>query len=563
MRPLSVSMTISNPPINSPDGLPRPPRFLRTLSMKSMSRSLVFVSLPAVIILLLMIPVQARAEVSLPPVIGSNMVIQSGEPVTLWGWADAGEKVSLKLGGVVVGSAVGEGKEKSWKIQIPAQKPGPLPPIEVSGSNTLTLTNALAGEVWLCSGQSNMVKTLKNGAWCPYGGVLNEDEEVAAATDNQIRFYLNGKGWEVCTPENAPHFSAVAYYFAQKLRSVLKEPVGMIVLAAGGRPAEWFTPERMMAGNADFQQRKIKAKTVHDELGPKGDADKKAAKEWSQLAAAAKSKGEQPPPKPASLLTPEQSKELGESAAILDFAFIYNRDICPIVPYPVKGFVWYQGESNATRGPEYAALMEKLIQGWREDWGKPLPFVMVALAGFGKPEAMSADAKSFPLIREAAIKASSTVDHVGVISAVDVGDAGNIHPLNKKPVGERAALWTLNHVYGEKLVSEGPGFGKVDFVTGKAVVPLTTNKEGVVLKSPGGFELAGEDRKFYPARAELKGETIEVSAPEVSKPVALRYAFLNFPECTLYNGAGIPALPFRTDDWPLVPSPPQKVSKTP
>ncbi|NBZ95176.1 MAG: hypothetical protein EBR40_01885 [Proteobacteria bacterium] len=552
--------------MNSPDGSPRSPRTLRTLSMKSMksmSCSLVFVSLPAVIILLLMVPVQARAEVSLPPVIGSNMVIQSGEPVTLWGWADNGEKVLLKLGGVVVGSAVGEGKEKSWKIQIPAQKPGPLPPIEVSGSNTLTLTNALAGEVWLCSGQSNMVKTLKKGAWCPYGGVLNEDQEVAAATDNQIRFYVNGKGWELCTPENAPHFSAVGYYFAQKLRSVLKEPVGMIVLAAGGRPAEWFTPERMMAGDADFEAKKVKAKALRDELGAKWEADKKADKEWRQLVVTAKSKGEQVPPRPANQLSAEQSKNLGENAAILDFAFIYNRDIRPVVPFPIKGFVWYQGESNATRGEEYAALMGKLIQGWREDWGKPLPFVMVALAGFGKPEAMSADAKSFPLIREAAMKVSGTVDHVGVISAVDVGDAGNIHPLDKKPVGERAALWALNHVYGEKVVSEGPGFGKVDFATGKAVVPLTSNKEGVVLKSPGGFELAGKDRKFYPAKEELKDGSIEVSSPEVSKPVALRYAFLNFPECSLYNGAGIPALPFRTDDWPLVPATLQRVSTQP
>ena len=166
------------------------------------------------------------------------------------------------------------------------------------------------------------------------------------------------------------------------------------------------------------------------------------------------------------------------------------------------------------------------------------------------------------MVREAMIKVSERVPGVGVISAVDVGEAGNIHPLNKKPVGQRAALWALNHVYGQKVVSEGPGFGNVDFSNGKAVVPLTGSKEGVVLKSAGGFELADASRRFYPAKAELKGETLEVIAPEVAKPVALRYAFLNFPECTVYNGAGLPAMPFRTDDWPVNPGEPVKSKPT-
>jgi hypothetical protein len=143
--------------------------------------------------------------------------------------------------------------------------------------------------------------------------------------------------------------------------------------------------------------------------------------------------------------------------------------------------------------------------------------------------------------------------HVGVISATDLG-SGNIHPPNKKPVGERAALWALHHTYGQNIISEGPGFGKVEFTAGKAVVPVTTNKDGLVLKSPKGFELAGENQNFYPANAVLQGDTIVVTSPQVPTPVALRYAFFNSPKCTVYNNAGLPALPFRTDDWPVPPA---------
>lgn len=511
----------------------------------------------------------ARGAVVLPTVIGSNMVVQSGEPLQIWGWAEAGEKVTIRQGGAVVATAVGEGKDrksKPWRAELPAQEPGPVTDIAISGSNVITITNVLAGDVWLCSGQSNMVMTVKKGPWCSYGGVPNADQEVAAATDSEIRFYRGGggnnaplpgskSGWEVCTPENAPHFSAVGYFFARKLRSELKTPVGIMPLAAGGRPAEWFIPERMMAGDADFQAQKIKAKAVRDELGAKAAADKKAWADFKKQADDAKRKGEKPPPRPVYQLTAEEAARFGECGLILDFGFIYERDIHPLAPFPIKGCVWYQGEANAKQGDQYAPLLIKLIESWREDWGKPLPFLVVALAGWGKPEPWTSGNQggSFPLVREAGIRVAEALPQVGVISAVDVGESANIHPLNKKPVGERAALWALNHVYGRPVVSDGPKFGKVDFSSGKAIVAFAANSDGLMLKSPGGFELAGADRKFFTATAVLQGETLEVTALEVAKPVALRYAFLNFPECTVYNEAGLPALPFRTDDWPVKP----------
>ena len=487
------------------------------------------------------------------------MVVQKEEPLNFWGWADAGEKVTIRLGGVVVATTAGEGKDKAWKVKLPAQKMGPVPDIEIAGSNTITLTNILAGEVWLCTGQSNMVMTLLKG----YTPVLNGETEAAAAADDQIRFYQGGGNnskpqtitkdtWAVCSPESAARFSAVGYFFAKKLRSQQKVPVGLICLAAGGRPAEWFGPERMMEKDADFQAQKARALALKDQLSAKAAADKKSAGEYRKVLTEARSKGTKAPPRPPDQLTKEEAAKLNDAGLYLDFGFLYRRDMQALNPVPLAGFVWYQGESNATRGEQYAALMTKLIQGWREDWGgKPLPLIMVALAGFGQPVGFTAKGESWPLVREAMIKVSETVPNVGVISAVDVGDPTNIHPANKKPVGERAALWALNHVYGQKVVAEGPKLGKIDFSSGKAVVAFAENAEGLTLKTPGGFELAGADRRFVAAKAELLGDKLAVTAPEVSTPVALRYAFLNFPECTVYNGSGLPALPFRTDDWPV------------
>jgi len=296
------------------------------------------------------------------------MVLQSGEPVSLWGWAAVGEKVTITQGGVVVASVEGLGSgrtSKPWRAQLPAQKPGPVADIEISGANVITLTNVLAGDVWLCSGQSNMVKPLSKKVG--YGGVVNEEQELAAAPDNQIRFFQSGR-WEVCTSSNAPRFSAVAFFFAQKLRAEVKVPMGILSLAAGGMPAEYFIPARMIEGNSELQAQRIKAKVVHDQIGPRGDAYGNAYKEMKVKAAAAKLKGEKGPPPPVNHLTPEESKAYDEASIMLHFGSIYDRIIKPVIPYNLKGFVWYQGEANAVRGEQYAHLMITLIEGWREDW---------------------------------------------------------------------------------------------------------------------------------------------------------------------------------------------------
>ena len=530
-----------------------------------MVRRVYLTSLTGSVLSLLFLNLTTHAAVELPSIIGNNMVLQSGEPLNFWGWADEGENVTIKQDSKVLGTAVGKGKETPWKITLPAQVQGPVADIEVTASNAITLTNLIAGEVWLCSGQSNMVMTLQKGPWCGYGGVLDADKVVSEAVDDSIRFYREDSGgsntpqsrskghWVVCSPENAPEFSATAYFFARQLRSELRVPVGLVVSAVGGTAAEPWTSLHSLEGNAVYSELKQKAQALKEKFGKRFEEDQKALAAWKVLVKEVAAKKEVPPPKPETQLTPEENFAVSDSTPILLASTLYNGKIHPLAPFNIKGAIWYQGESNARRGDSYTAIMKQLISGWREDWGKQFPFVIVTLAGFGQAEAYTNTQGSYPLLREAQIKAGEVLPGVGVVSGVDVGNPTNIHPQNKQAVGQRAGLWALKHVYGLQLEARGPKFGEIVFDSKKAIVRFSAHAQGLTLKGPGGFELAGKDQKFVPATAELNGDSIHVSALGVEAPVALRYAFLNFPECTIYNGAGLPALPFRTDNWPVTP----------
>ncbi len=506
-------------------------------------------------VLLCCLPSVARANVTLPEVLGSHMVVQSGEPVKLWGWAAPGEPVTLRLGGVVVAQTLGQGKGNPWKMQLPAQKPGPIPDIEVSASNTLRLTDLLAGEVWVTGGGPNMVMTLQKGSWCSFGGVLNADEEVAQATDSEIRLFRPGEGWMVCSPQAAPAFSGTAYFFARRLRSELKAPVGLILAAMGVASVEQWTPGCSFEGDPAFEASKAKAAAFGDEWGQAFTEHQKAMNLWRKEAEKAKAAGQPEPPRPDSPLSPGQMLLLRDSRPFLEAGQLFERRIRPLIPLSVKGVLWYHGETDARRSEFYGNTLQRLIRGWRQEWGRALPFGLVTLAGVGGAEPWAPFRGSFALIREAQIEAAQKIPEVRVISATDLGlKSYTTYPPNKQAVGERSALWALAHVYGRKSVADGPKFGEIGFAPGKAWVELRENAEGLRLTGPGGFELAGADRKFIPAKAQINEGRIELTAPGLEKPEALRYAFGNFPECTVYNGAGLPALPFRTDRWPVQPA---------
>ncbi len=500
------------------------------------------------------------AEVELPPIIGSNMVVQAGEPLNFWGWAEVGEQVTISQNGSVLASAEGQGKATPWRVQLPAQKAGAVADITVAGKNTIALTNLLAGENWLCSGQSNMVMTLKKGPWCGWGGVVDADKEIAAAKDAQIRFFVvsgskQGRtegSWRVLSPETALEISGVAYFFARRIRAELNAPVGLIISAVGGTAIEPWTPARGLKGDPEIEALQTRLAASQKEYGAKIAADEKLNAEWKKKAAEARAKGEPQPALPEFQTPSKVRAAINNLNGINSIGGLYESKIRPLAPFNLRGAIWYQGESNARRGEIYAGTLQRMIQSWREDWGKPFPFITVALAGAGKAEAWDDGLGSFAMIREGQVKAADLVAGVGVISAADLGQV--IHPPNKQDVGLRAALWALRNVYGRSLVCEGPRLSAVHFEAGKAVVTVTGEKDGLMLKSPAGFELAGEDRKFVAATAELKDGCIVVTAPGVSTSVALRYAFLNFPTCTVYNGAGLPALPFRSDSWPITPA---------
>ncbi len=505
--------------------------------------------------------ISARADVSLSGVIGSGMVIQRDRPAAIWGWAAPGEKVTLLIGGKPAGSAEGRGAEIPWKIMLPAQKAGPVPEITVSGSNTIALTNVLAGNVWVCSGQSNMVMTVVKGPWCGYGGANNGEQEAASANDPQLRLFTVGRGgsatpslvvsgsWAAATPDSVKSASATAYFFGRELRAQLHVPIGLVISAVGGTAVEPWTPRKALDGDADFAALEAGAKSLQQEFAARDAADGKLVAAWKKAVAEAQAKGQPTPPQPAAQLTPDQHFALSDAGPILGAGGLYNGKIHPLTPMTIEGVIWYQGESNARRGAHYAHSLTKMIEGWREAFGRQFPFLIVQLANFGPPTIEDHRLGSFPLVREAQEKVAENVPGAGIITAVDIGDARQIHPGNKQEVGRRLAQLALKQVYGRDVTASGPVFAGARFQDGKAVVAFRPDAGELLLKGPGGFELAGEDHKFAPAVAVLKDGAIEVSAPGVPKPVAVRYAFLNAPECTVYNKAGWPALPFRSDDW--------------
>ena len=464
---------------------------------------------PVVFTLSLLAPL-AWADVSLSPIIGSHMVLQRGVACPIWGWAEAGEKVSVEFAGQKVTGITGE--DGKWMVKLaPMRVNATGAAMTISGKNTIALEDVVVGEVWLCSGQSNMEFTV--------GQVMNAKEEIAAATDGMIRHLKVGNpgsgtpmdkvqsnGWQSASPQTVGGFTAAGYFFAREVRKELGVPVGLLGANWGGTRIEPWTPP------AGFQQ--VPAlKNIADKLDefPKGKD--------------------------------------GGKVDIQSPLALYNGRIAPLVPYAIRGALWYQGESNNGEGMLYFEKMKALIAGWRKVWEMPdMPFYFVELA----PYNYGGSGDSLAMIWEAQA-AATNIPHTGMSGTTDIGNVKDIHPKNKQEVGRRLALVALTKTYA-KSVGEfcGPIKKEVKFDGAKAVV---TFDHAAGLKTRDGqppthFMLAGEDKNFVAAKAEISGGTIVVTAEGVTKPVALRFGFNQIAEPNLSNGAGLPARPFRTDDWP-------------
>ena len=508
-----------------------------------------------------------RAEVKLDPIFTDHAVLQHGKPLVIWGKADPGETVKVTLAGQAASTVAQHTGE--WRLTLPPLSHGGPYELTATGpANSVTRTDVLLGEVWLCGGQSNMDFTIartEERYWC---GVLNEAEVVAAADEPRIRQFkvplafseqpideVASGYWMVCSPKTAGEFSAVAYFFARNLREKLPAdmPVGLLVSTYGASTAHtWISRPALEAKAdlaplvADFEKRKADWDANREKLR----ADyAKALAEWEVTAKAAKAQGDREPRKPR---PPQDPRKHQHNAALL-----YNGMISPIIPYTVRGAIWYQGESNGATNELYLSLMQTLIADWRSQWGEQLPFLATQLASYRAPATQPVARSQTASVREAQRLTSLTVPASAMAVTIDIGDESDVHPKNKQDVGKRLALLALTDVYGmQNVVSRGPepisvmaqtdGTVRVTFAhTSGGLITRAVNH--VAANEVRGFTLKDVSGKWVFADARLQSDSVILSSKEIGTPVEVRYAWADFPMANLYNQAGLPAGPFQME----------------
>ena len=542
---------------------------------------------------------EARADVKMPNIFGDHMVLQQDVKIPVWGWAEPGEDVMVTLGDRSAKTkADGNGK---WRLDLDKVSAAAEPQVlTVTGKNTVKFEDVLVGDVWLCSGQSNMefgifhvakketvvdtqIRTfcvLKSAALTPLDDTFFIPKEIGL--DTQMGHWQKedpGGPWS--------GFSAVGYLFGKEIRKFTNKPVGLIGSYWGGTPAQAWTSlsglekepalsnyvNGLQKMPAD-QKKKFPVKWV-DYVSAMKKWDKesrepyeKSMKAWEVEAKKAKESGQPEPPKPQMAFPrPGDPGNVGTSTVL------FNGMINPLIPFAIKGVIWYQGESNSYNGREYGIMFPNLIKDWREKWGQAsspgsavsggdFPFLFVQVAGFG-PLASDPSRGNWALLRDGQSKALA-LPNTAMAVAIDVGDKNGIHPKNKFTVAERLALAAKHVAYGQEIVYIGPTYDSMK-VEGKNLrVAFKNTGSGLLVSAvpqlPGspalpvptelnGFEIAGADKKWFVAKAVIDGTTVIVSCDQVAEPVALRYAWGDVPPCNLYNKEGLPAVPFRTDDW--------------
>jgi sialate O-acetylesterase len=440
--------------------------------------------------------VAARAEVKPNALFTDNMVLQRDKPVKVWGTAAIDEKVKVTIGDQTIEATVKDGK---WQVELKPLSAGGPHTLSIEGANKIELKNVLIGEVWIASGQSNMEWTVKQCA---------EPEKTAAeASHPQIRLFTVKRGgaaepkdnvegkWDECSPTTVGDFSAVAYHFGVALQKHLNVPIGLISTNVGGTAAQRWTPKEVL----------------------------------------------------------DSTPELKPYATQRNASDLYNAMIHPLLSFSHRGAIWYQGESNAGQAYRYRVLFPAMIKSWRDRWNQgEFPFLFVQLAPWEVRNDPTRE--TWAELREAQLMTLSKSPNTAMAVITDVGDEKDIHPPQKKPVGERLALAARAIAYGEKIEHSGPTFESLATSGQRAILRFKHTGEGLEVKGEKltGFTIAGEDKKFHPAEARIEGDTVIVTSAEVSRPVAVRFGWANYPTLNLWNKNGLPASPFRTDNWPGV-----------
>lgn len=493
--------------------------------------------------------VAARADVKLPAIISDHMVVLSGAKVPVWGWADAGEKVTATLAGQTQ-SATADADGK-WMLAFDKLAVGGPHVLTIEGKNKLSVDDVLIGEVWLGSGQSNMAMSV--------GRSLDFDKEKSAADLPTLRMFTVGRNpqpdpqadcegtWKICTPDTVGGFSAALYFCGRDLQKELKVPMGLINSSVGGTAVEAWTSMEAQSKLPRFDEvidpwNERKAKPFD---AAKADAAyEKNMAAWREQVKVARAAGKPLPRAPKKAVDAKFDQNHP--------ATLFNGMIAPIVPYGIRGAVWYQGESNSARDYRdmYGLQLRTLIEDWRARWGSDFPFAWVQLPDYRPAQVNPVeDEQTWPIIREQMVECLAT-PKTGMAVALGLGEVADIHPKNKQGVGARLALWALHDVYGKNTAACGP-LADGHTINGKEVVIKFTHTDGGLKSHDGGelkgFAIAGPDGKFVWANARIDGDKVVVSAPEVTEPKAVRYAWADNPVWSLENGAGIPASPFRTD----------------
>lgn len=499
-------------------------------------------------LLFALLPSLQAAELRVANIFASHMVLQREKPIAIWGWADPGESVTVAFSAQSQSAtAAADGK---WALKLDAFPASAEPrSLTVTGKDgrKIELVDVLVGEVWLGSGQSNMEMSVQ--------AANNFDAEKAAANYPHIRYYgessgpaekpqAEGKGsWQACTPENVRRFSAVLYFFGREIHREIGVPVGLINSSAGATHIESWVSAEAQASDLETKAEydiQMKGYVSFDEAKMAALYEKQFAA-WKLAAEAAAADKTPPPARPFDIVASRRRK--GPPAGL------YNGKIINLAPFTLRGILWYQGESNTGSPALYHKLLSQLVTSWRTLWNEDVPFAWVQLPAFTAP------GEGWPRIREAMLK-TLELPKTGMATTIDIGDATNIHPTNKQEVGRRLSLWALGSVYGRDVPAiSGPVPGH-SAVSGNSIAVTFKHANGGLKTRDGGpvrgFLIAGADQQWKPADAKIEGDKIVVSCLDIAAPVAVRYAWQDLPDCNLYNTAGLPASPFRTDSWPAV-----------
>jgi sialate O-acetylesterase len=546
--------------------------------------------------------VSATAEVRMPQIFSDHMVLLRDIPVRVWGWADVGEQVQVTFAGQHAKTIAGA--DGRWQVMLKKMLAQAAPQtLTIQGRNTVTFTDVLVGEVWLCSGQSNMERLLEQ--------TIYSDADLETAKDAQLRYFhvlpatavtpqedvqrWDSQGWTTSTPEKALKFSAACFYFGRELRKHLKVPIGLIDSTKGGTRAQIWTSLETIENHRDadpqfrqwLEERALVVKNLAERRAQYPQKitqyDRESAewtrqieadpvyvakeKSWQADLEQAQKNGTEWPLEPKPPLPKPTEPPLPDDGPYSTFMVgnLYNAMIAPLTNLSIRGILWYQGETNDKNAPQYKVLFPLLINDWRQHWREGnLPFLFVQLPNINRPQTEPVQDKDlWPWLREAQ-QGALVLPNTAMAVTIDIGDPWNVHGEDKRDIGIRLSLLARRKVYGEHIVAQGPAFRSMRVRRDHIELKFADVGSGLTIGAPPwtptgvipapaselrGFAIAGDDRDWYWADARIHGKKVIVSSSAVKRPVAVRYGWADNPACNLYNLEQLPAGPFRTDDW--------------